>query len=187
MEVAQPIIGESEETQVTDKPHKPIPTAPSSGLQLPTQVDAAVTTILVMGIGILISIMGVAGLDNRHQQGQALIAIGLGAALIVGQYVGITRRNRVCLAVVNGILGAMTLMFMLLIFAVPPLFLLFFATSAVLLMMNWNHRRLIIAQERAGIPRPESAKITLRELLGAFVVLALILGPAKILRQMMDT
>ncbi|PQO27825.1 hypothetical protein [Blastopirellula marina] len=164
----------------------PNPPSELPGRQLPTQIDATITTFLVMGIGILISIFGVAGLENPYQPGQALLTVGLGATLIVGQYVGFTRHNRVCLAVVNGILGAMTLMFMLLIFAVPPLFLLFFATSAVLLMMNWNHRRLIIAQERAGIPRPESAKITLRELLGAFVVLALILGPAKILRQMMD-
>lgn len=164
----------------------PNPPSKSPYLQLPTQVDAAITTLLVMGIGILISILGVVGLDNPNQRGQALITIGLGAALIVGQYVGFTRRNRVCLAVVNGILGAMTLMFFLLMFALPPLFLTLFAITATMLMMNWNHRRMIIAQERAGTPRPESAKITLRELLGAFVVLALILGPAKIISQMID-
>ncbi|RCS44737.1 hypothetical protein DTL42_17620 [Bremerella cremea] len=149
-------------------------------------MDAAVTTFLVMGIGILISILGAAWLNMPFERDKGVVLLGLGTVLIVGQYVGITRRNRVCLAIANGILIAIVLLFVLLTIAYPPLFFLFAAITATILKMNWHHRTAILHQEQAGVPNPASTRMTLRELLGAFVILALILGPAQILSRMLD-
>ncbi len=168
---------ESDAQQNEPKKHAPIDSL--------RDADAIITTLAVMTVGILISILGVAAFDGPFNRVAGGIMLGLGITLIVGQYVGMTRRNRFCLAFVNGILAAMTLIFLLLVFAFPPLFLAFFAVTATLLIMNWYHRAVMLDQEQAGVPKPASTRITLQELLGAFVVLALILGPAKIISRLM--
>lgn len=139
--------------------------------------DIAITTVAIMTLGILVAILGTAAVSQSSGSKGGLILLGIGGTLIVGQYVGVTRRIPFYLALVNGILIGFSLLSGLLSVILPPMIAICMIT-ATMLFMNWHHRATMAEQDQAGVPKPEFGRVTMREILGAFVVLALILGPA---------
>lgn len=145
----------------------------------------------VMAMGILIAMFGtVVSQRIIHQRDpQALLLTApiciAGLALIVGQYLGISRGNRTGLYVANAILLLMSTCLFFFGFINPLLWLLTGVMTAAA-VKNWDLLFAVNEAERTGLVVSHRTKWTLTELLGAMFVLALIFGPASYIVRSLD-
>ncbi|PQO27828.1 hypothetical protein [Blastopirellula marina] len=145
----------------------------------------------VIAMGILISIFGTV-VSQRiilQRDPQALLLTApiciAGLALIVGQYLGISRGNRTGLYVANAILLPMSTCLFFIGF-INPLFWLMSGVLVAAAVKNWDLLFAVNEAERTGLVLFHRTKWTLSELLGAMFVLALIFGPASYIVRSLD-
>ncbi len=145
-------------------------------------------TIVAMATGILIAIPATVICEalvlDSNPQGLLLAApIGaIGLTLITVQYLGVTRGHRFALQTSNLILLAISAGLFVLALLNPLVLLLVWALLATV-KMNRDHLIAVDAAERVGLLPSRRTSLTLTELMGAFVVLALIFGPASLITR----
>ncbi|PQO45235.1 hypothetical protein C5Y93_14830 [Blastopirellula marina] len=139
----------------------------------------ALFTFGTMGQGILITIFGLSISTQSHSSTFGFIVAGFGFTLIITQYASTYRRNLFCLIVASGQLAFCSFLLFLLLMLGGFFVLLPLTISVTTLLLNLTWYASLIEQREFGILEESSQKITLREIFGAILVLALILGPAS--------
>lgn len=134
---------------------------------------------LTMGLGILLANFGVLLWMSPGAMMLSLLPLSMAVVLIAGQYIGLSRGFPDLLELANLVLIVLLGLCLLLALAFPPI-LIVLAITVPTHILNREFNRQLRAAQTAGLKRIHFAKLTLAEILGAFLILALILGPASL-------